>query len=129
MWSRNLVSIRVLKELGIQNAIDYVSRFGFDPRSMPHDLTLALGTLEATPLEVATGYAVFANGGYRVTPYFIDRIEDAAGNVVWRAAPRMVCVQCDQTEVRGARPRARRRSRSPTPPAPRPRARRSRGRP
>jgi penicillin-binding protein 1A len=102
--SRNLVSIRVLKELGIQNAIDYISRFGFDPKTMPHDLTLALGTLEATPLEVASGYAVFANGGYRVTPYFIDRIEDAGGNVVWRAAPRMVCTQCEQTEVPGSTP-------------------------
>jgi penicillin-binding protein 1A len=93
--SRNLVSIRVLKEIGVDNAINYVSRFGFDPRTMPHDLTLALGTLDVTPLEMADGYAVFANGGYRVQPYFIDRIEDAAGQVVWRAAPRMVCRQCD----------------------------------
>ncbi len=93
--SRNLVSIRVLKAIGIPTAIDYISRFGFDPRSMPHDLTLALGTLEATPLEVAAGYAVFANGGYRVEPYFIDRIEDASGAVVWRATPRRVCGQCD----------------------------------
>jgi penicillin-binding protein 1A len=94
--SLNLVSIRVLKAVGIQNAIDYTSRFGFDPRTMPHDLTLALGTLEVTPLELATAYAVFANGGYRVQPYFIDRIEDASGQVVWRATPRMVCMQCDQ---------------------------------
>jgi penicillin-binding protein 1A len=93
--SRNLVSIRVLKELGVDNAIDYIQRFGFDPKSMPHDLTLALGTLDATPLEVASGYAVFANGGYRVQPYFIDRIEDASGQTVWRAAPRMVCAACD----------------------------------
>ena len=94
--SLNLVSIRVLKAIGIQSAIDYTSRFGFDPRTMPHDLTLALGTLEVTPLELASAYAVFANGGYRVQPYFIDRIEDAAGQVVWRATPRMVCTQCDQ---------------------------------
>src|ERR1700752_4569765 len=85
--SRNLVSIRVLKEVGVDNAIDYISRFGFDPKSMPHDLTLALGTLDATPLEVATGYAVFANGGYRVQPYFIDRIEDAAGPGGGRGGP------------------------------------------
>jgi penicillin-binding protein 1A len=96
--SRNLVSIRVLKAVGIPTAIEYISRFGFDPRSMPHDLTLALGTLEATPLDVAAGYAVFANGGYRVDPYFIDRIEDASGQVVWRAAPRRVCPQCDGAE-------------------------------
>jgi len=97
--SRNLVSIRVLKEIGIPAAIDYISRFGFDPKSMPHDLTLALGTLEATPLDVAAGYCVFASGGFRVTPYFIDRIEDASGNVVWRATPRMVCTQCEQQEA------------------------------
>ena len=96
--SRNLVSIRVLKDIGIPNAIDYISRFGFDPKTMPHDLTLALGTLEATPLDVAAGYAVFANGGFRVSPYFIDRIEDASGKVVWRASPRMVCEQCEQNE-------------------------------
>jgi penicillin-binding protein 1A len=96
--SRNLVSIRVLKNVGIDEAIDYISRFGFDPKSMPHDLTLALGTLEVTPLELASGYAVFANGGYRVTPNFIDRIEDAAGKVLWRAAPRRVCPQCEAPE-------------------------------
>jgi penicillin-binding protein 1A len=96
--SRNLVSIRVLKYIGIPTAVDYISRFGFDPKSMPRDLTLALGTLDATPLDVAAGYAVFANGGYKVAPYFIDRIEDASGKVVWRAAPRMACPQCDDGE-------------------------------
>ncbi len=101
--SRNLVSIRILKELGVQTAIDYITRFGFDARTMPHDLTLALGTLDATPLDVAAGYSVFANGGYRVAPYFIDRIEDATGKAVWRAAPRMVCTQCDE---QGAQPPA-----------------------
>ena len=104
--SRNLVSIRVLKELGVDNAIDYVSRFGFDPKTMPHDLTLALGTLEVTPLELAAGYAVFANGGYRVQPYFIDRIEDASGQVVWRAAPRLVCAQCDAGSGNAPQPQA-----------------------
>jgi penicillin-binding protein 1A len=100
--SRNLVSIRVLKEIGIPAAVDYISRFGFDPRTMPRDLTLALGTLEATPLDIAAGYAVFANGGYRVAPYFIDRIEDGSGKVVWRAAPRLVCTQCETAEPQGA---------------------------
>ena len=100
--SRNMVSIRVLKTIGIPTATDYISRFGFDPKTMPQNLTLALGTLEVTPLELAAGYAVFANGGYRVAPYFIDRIEDAAGKVVWRAAPRMVCTQCDSGEPPGS---------------------------
>jgi len=94
--SRNLVSIRLLRELGTPYTIDYVSRFGFDKHSLPQNLTLALGTLQATPLEVATGYAVFANGGFRVEPYFIDRIENASGEVVWRAAPRIACEPCER---------------------------------
>ena len=97
--SRNLVSIRVLKDIGIPAAIDYIQRFGFAANTLPHDLTLALGTMEATPLDVAAGYAVFANGGYHIDPYFIDRIEDATGQVVWRAAPRRVCESCDATPV------------------------------
>ena len=92
--SRNLVSIRLLRAMGTQYAIDYVTRFGFNRASLPTNLTLALGTVQATPLEIATGYAVFANGGYRVQPYFIDRIENAAGQVVWRAAPRIACDDC-----------------------------------
>ena len=99
--SRNLVSIRILKEIGIATAIDYVQRFGFDPKTMPHDLTLALGTMSVTPLDLAAAYAVFANGGYRVQPYFIERIEDAAGQVVWRAAPKRVCPQCEQAAAPG----------------------------
>ncbi len=92
--SRNLVSIRILRDIGTRTLIDYAARFGFARASMPNDLTLALGTLQATPLEVATGFAAFANGGYRIEPYFIDRIEDATGKVVYEAAPREVCEQC-----------------------------------
>ena len=93
--SRNLVSIRLLRELGTPYAIDYVTRFGFDKRVLPQNLTLALGTLEATPLEIATGYAVFANGGFKVSPYFVDRIENATGEVVYRAAPKIACEACE----------------------------------
>ncbi len=92
--SRNLVSIRLLRAVGTSDVIEYASRFGFDPSSMPNNLTLALGTLSATPLEVATGYASFANGGYKVSPYFIERIENSLGVTVWRAAPREVCDGC-----------------------------------
>ncbi|HKZ72832.1 MAG TPA: penicillin-binding protein 1A, partial [Steroidobacteraceae bacterium] len=93
--SRNLVSIRLLRELGTPYSIDYVTRFGFAKNTLPRNLTLALGTLQTTPLELAAGFATFANGGHRVAPYFIDRIEDAAGNVVWSAEPRLACEQCD----------------------------------
>ena len=93
--SRNLVTIRLLRELGTPYAIDYVTRFGFDKRVLPQNLTLALGTVEATPLEIATGYAVFANGGFRIQPYFVDRIVDAEGKVVYQAAPHIACEACE----------------------------------
>ncbi|HKT72984.1 MAG TPA: penicillin-binding protein 1A [Steroidobacteraceae bacterium] len=93
--SRNLVSIRLLREMGIGTAIDYAGRFGFEKQQLPDNLTLALGTLQATPLQIATGYAVFANGGFRVLPYFIDRIENAAGQIVYQAAPRVACDECE----------------------------------
>ena len=93
--SRNLVSIRLLRAVGTPDVIDYATRFGFDRASMPDNLTLALGTLTATPLQVATGYAAFANGGYKIDPYFIERIENANGETVWQAAPREVCEPCD----------------------------------
>ena len=93
--SRNLVSIRVLRALGTATAIDYLTRFGFEKKELPNNLTLALGTVQATPLQIATGYATFANGGYHVDPYYIDHIENAAGEVVYRAAPRVVCRECE----------------------------------
>lgn len=85
--SKNLVSIRILQAITPQYAQDYISRFGFDPKQHPPYLTMALGAGSATPLEMVMGYAVFANGGYRVTPYFIDRIEDAQGTVLGKANP------------------------------------------
>jgi penicillin-binding protein 1A len=99
--SRNLVSIRLLRALGTPYAIDYISRFGFAKASLPTNLTLALGTVQLTPLELAAGYAIFANGGFRVQPYFIDRIENAAGKVVYRAAPRLACEECQDTTSPG----------------------------
>ena len=94
--SRNLVSIRLLRAIGIGYAIDYVSRFGFDPKRLPRDLSLALGSGAVTPLEIVSGFSVFANGGYRAAPYFIDRIEDAEGEVLYRAEPFTVCEGCEE---------------------------------
>ena len=92
--SRNLVSLRILRALGVDYAIDYATRFGFDPEELPHNLTLALGTAQLTPLEVVRGFAVFANGGFRVQPYLIDRIDDAAGKTLFAAAPQVACRDC-----------------------------------
>ena len=96
VWSRNLVSIRLLRQMTTTYAIDYVTRFGFDRDSLPNNLTLALGTLQVTPLELAGGYATFANGGFRVQPYFIDRIVGPSGQVVWQAQPQLACDECDK---------------------------------
>jgi penicillin-binding protein 1A len=95
VWSKNLVSIRILRQIGVKYAIDYATRFGFDKTELPDNLTLALGTLQITPLELAGGYATFANGGYRVQPYFIDRIEGLEGTVLWQAEPQVACEDCD----------------------------------
>jgi penicillin-binding protein 1A len=94
--SRNLVSIRLLKEMGVRPVIDYVQNFGFTKDRLPNNLTLALGSMQATPLEVATGFAVFANGGYKVEPFYIDRIEGPGGQIVYAAEPRTVCAECVQ---------------------------------
>jgi penicillin-binding protein 1A len=82
--SKNLVSIRILQAIGPQYAQDYVSRFGFDPKLIPPYLTMALGAGSVTMWQMATGYAVFANGGYRLSPYFIERIEDSKGTTLAR---------------------------------------------
>jgi penicillin-binding protein 1A len=85
--SKNLVSIRILQAITPQYAQDYITRFGFDPKLHPAYLTMALGAGSVTVLDMAAGYAVFANEGYRVTPYFITRIEDASGKSLARANP------------------------------------------
>jgi penicillin-binding protein 1A len=94
--SRNLVSIRLLQAMGVRPVIDYVQHFGFTREQLPTNLTLALGSMQATPLEVATGFAVFANGGYHVLPYYIDRIEGPGGEVVYQAELTTVCSECTQ---------------------------------
>jgi penicillin-binding protein 1A len=96
--SRNLVSIRLLRELGVRTVIEYAQNFGFPKEQLmrANNLTLALGSFEATPLQVANGFAVFANGGYRVAPYYIDRIEGPGGQVVYSANPQTVCAECKQ---------------------------------
>jgi penicillin-binding protein 1A len=95
--SRNLVSIRLLQQLGVDKLLDYVGRFGFDTANFPHDLSLALGTHVMSVLEVASAYAVLANGGYRVEPYLIDRIENIDGEEIYKARPLTVCRNCEET--------------------------------
>ncbi|CAK0778018.1 peptidoglycan glycosyltransferase/peptidoglycan DD-transpeptidase MrcA [Gammaproteobacteria bacterium] len=100
--SLNMVSIRLLQAIGVDYAIDYATRFGFARERMPRNFTLALGTLVATPLEMAGAYATFANGGYRVTPYFIRRVEDEHGATVFQAEPPTICRECPEGQEVGA---------------------------
>lgn len=102
--SKNLVSIRILQELGIDRFIEHAAKFGFDPQQMPRNQTLALGTQAVTPLQMTTGFAVFANGGFKVDGYFIERIEDTSGNVVYRAEPKIACAPCEKPPVAPAMP-------------------------
>jgi penicillin-binding protein 1A len=85
--SKNMVSIRILQSIGPQYAQDYVTRFGFDAQRHPPYLTMALGAGSVTPWQMVGAYSVFANGGYRVEPYLIDRITDASGKVLAQARP------------------------------------------
>jgi penicillin-binding protein 1A len=104
--SRNLVSVRLMRAIGGDYTWNYVTRFGFDKSQLPNDLTLALGTAELSPLQVAIGYATFANGGYKVSSYYIDRVEDANGKVLQQATPALACFECgrptDPTLARSA---------------------------
>lgn len=92
--SRNLVSIRLMRSLGIERARNFMLRFGFNPERFPANLSLALGSADATPLQMVTGYAALANGGYRVKPYLIDRIDSALGETIFRSEPLHACPDC-----------------------------------
>jgi penicillin-binding protein 1A len=97
--SRNLVSIRLLQQLGVHKLISAADRYGFDTSAMAPDLSLALGTHAMSPLDVARGYTLLANGGYLVEPYLIARIDNLAGETVFEAQPLTVCRDCeDQAE-------------------------------
>ncbi|MCZ6525182.1 MAG: penicillin-binding protein 1A [Gammaproteobacteria bacterium] len=93
--SRNLVSIRLLHEVGIPRGIEHIAKFGFDTDQLPHSLSLALGSGAITPWQLAAAYCVFANGGYRVEPYFIERIETYKGEIIYAANPLTVCNDCE----------------------------------
>jgi penicillin-binding protein 1A len=92
--SRNLVSIRLLRGAGIGFTTQHIAGFGFSPAALPANLTLALGTGQVTPLEMARGFAVFANGGALVTPYFIDSVSAADGGELFKATPLLACPDC-----------------------------------
>lgn len=98
--SINLVTMRVMLELGADNLLNHVSRLGFDTRGFPRNTQLAIGggTIGVSPMQMASAYAVFANGGYRVEPWIVDHVRDLDGQEVYRFTPRTVCREC-QTDA------------------------------
>jgi len=99
--SKNVVAVRLLREVGLDRVIPHLASFGFAPDELPRDESLALGSASLTPLEVATGFAAFANSGFLIEPYLIERIEDSFGNIVYQANPAIACDICSQFENHG----------------------------
>ena len=97
--SQNMVSVRILDSIGINYTINYAKRFGYKKEDLPKDLSLALGSGEMTPLELASGYATFANGGFDIEPFLILSIEDSNGNVLFENKPHTVCLMCENVDL------------------------------
>lgn len=96
--SRNIISIRLLKEMGVEKAVATALRFGFNEEQIPKTLSLALGSGDATPLQMTRVYATFANGGFLIKPYFIERIESNEGEIIYQAKPKIACPTCDSSQ-------------------------------
>jgi len=101
--SRNLISIRLLRSMGIPAVTNTAIRFGFSPEQIPQKLSLALGSGYASPLQMARMYAVFANGGFLIQPHFIDRIESSTGEILFQAKPLIPCGDCSAQNIDNAR--------------------------
>ena len=96
--SRNLISIRLMRALGIEPMREFVLQFGFEPDKLPANLSLSLGSADATPIQVATAYAILANGGFQIEPFFIDRIVNPAGEELFKANPKIACAYCPERQ-------------------------------
>lgn len=97
--SKNVVSVRLLRGVGIDASIRHLQRFGFTATDLPRNETLSLGSASLTPLEVVTGYAVFANGGFLVTPYVVTKVLNDRDEVIYQYQPRIACADCQQPEA------------------------------
>jgi penicillin-binding protein 1A len=92
--SKNVVSVRLLRAVGLENVAEHLTLFGFNKDDIPLDETLSLGSGSHTPLEVATAMAVIANGGFLIQPHFIQRVENEMGDILWNANPKNACNPC-----------------------------------
>lgn len=97
--SQNIVSVRLLDEMGIRPTLEFLRRFGLDPEELPNNLSLSLGSANLSPLQIATGYAVLSNGGHRVNPYLINKVLSKDGEELYRSSPVTVCNQCTLLEL------------------------------
>ena len=110
--SRNLVSVRLLDAIGVDYARRYISQFGIDEALLPPNLSMSLGTASLPPMMIARGYAAFPNGGFRITPWFIDEVRDRNGKLVFKEKPATACPSCG-VQTRQWQRRCRRRTSSP----------------
>lgn len=101
--SRNLVSIRLMQDIGVDESLTYIERFGFSRADLPRNLSASLGTPELTPLQIAQGYTTIANGGFSVQPYLIERVEDHRGHIIDLAAPAVTPEALEAHQARLAR--------------------------
>ena len=104
--SRNTVSVRLLQTVGVERARQLLMDFGLQEDQIPRNFTIALGTPQVLPVQMATGYAAIANGGYRVQPHFINRIEDAYGKIIYEANPDYACISCINEKQDQVKPEA-----------------------
>jgi penicillin-binding protein 1A len=100
--SRNLVSVRLLDAIGVDYARRYISHFGIDEALLPPNLSMSLGTASLPPMMVARGYSAFPNGGFRITPWFIDEVRDRSGKLIFKEKPATACPSCGVRLVNGA---------------------------
>ena len=104
--SKNVVMVRAMRAMGVDYAAEYLQRFGFPAQNIVHTESLALGSASFTPLQVARGYAVMANGGFLVDPWFIAKIENDQGGVLFEAKPKIACADCDIPVIYGDTPKS-----------------------
>ncbi|SUB69031.1 Penicillin-binding protein 1A [Pluralibacter gergoviae] len=104
--SKNVVMVRAMRAMGVDYAAEYLQRFGFPAENIVHTESLALGSAAFTPLQVARGYSVIANGGFLVDPYFISKIENDQGGVIFEARPKVACADCDIPVIYGDTPKS-----------------------
>ena len=104
--SKNVVMVRAMRAMGVDYAAEYLQRFGFPANNIVHTESLALGSASFTPLQVARGYAVMANGGFLVDPYYISKIENDQGGVLFEAKPKIACAECNLPVIYGDTPKS-----------------------